>query len=124
MKKTSIILIGCIAALSLSSCKTRLTTDTSGTKDIVTKQLDSKNQYDLIISDKPIEYVIDISTEAGRAKLNGISKKDAQALVYSEALSKSQSATIIDPKYTFTERNGRILGVKIYGFPAKYKNKE
>ena len=112
-------------AFCLAACTTpHITTNIAGTTDNVGKELSSINQYNLIISDKPIEHVIDISTEAGRAKLNGISKKDAQALVYSEALSKSQSATIIDPKYTFTERNGRILGVKIYGFPAKYKNKE
>ncbi|MCI6486157.1 MAG: hypothetical protein MSA20_07950 [Bacteroidales bacterium] len=123
--KSSILLDTCFMAFCLAACTTpHITTNTAGTTDNVGKELSSINQYNLIISDKPIEHVIDISTEAGRAKLNGISKKDAQALVYSEALSKSQSATIIDPKYTFTERNGRILGVKIYGFPAKYKNKE
>lgn len=121
--KTLHLFVACAATIVLvASCSPRIVTDTSGTKDIVGKQLESNNRYDLIISDTPIEHVIDISTEAGRIKLRGISKADAQALVYTEALFLSKSATIVDPKYTFTIRKGRILGVKIYGFPAKYKN--
>lgn len=81
----------------------------------------SYNELTMDLDTEPIEYVIDISTEAGRAKLNNLSLDEAKELALVEAIIKAKCATIFQAQYTHVVNSGRVLGIKIYGFPARYK---
>ncbi len=86
--------------------------------------LNSHNEYDLDISDTPVEYVIDITTAEGAAKLNKLSLKQAEELALREAIIKNKCTLLFNPQYTHVKKGGRILRIKVYGFPAKYKNQK
>lgn len=83
----------------------------------------SYNELTMDLDPEPIQYTIDISTEAGRAKLKGLSLEEAMDLVLVEAIIANRCATIFEPKYKHTMQNGKVLGILIYGHPARYKNK-
>ncbi len=87
-------------------------------------KLETFNEYDLNISETPVEHMIDISTPSGKAKLNKLSLKQAQDLVLREAVMKSKCALIFNPQYTYVKKGKRILRIKVYGFPAVYKNQK
>ena len=82
----------------------------------------SENEFNLNVSDNPIEYTIDISTEDGRNKLKGLSVKQAEELALREAIMKNGCASIFNPQYTHLLKGKRVLRVTVYGFPAHYRN--
>ncbi len=88
-----------------------------------TPQFESINELDYVFDENPITYVIDISTEEGRAKLKNISIQEAYDLALIEAIMKYKCANIFHPQFTHLEKNGQVLRVTLYGFPARYKKK-
>ncbi|MDE6697187.1 MAG: hypothetical protein K2K25_09925 [Muribaculaceae bacterium] len=88
-----------------------------------TPQFKNINERDYDFEETPITYVIDISTEEGRAKLRNISVQEAYDLVLIEAIMKNKCANIFHPQFTHLEKNGQVLRVIVYGFPAHYKKK-
>jgi len=87
-------------------------------------RLSTTNEYDLDISQEPVEYIIDITTPDGAAKLRGLSLREAEELVLREAVIKSKCALLFNPQYTHVKKGKRILRVRVYGFPAVYKNQK
>jgi len=110
--------------LAVSSCSPKVTgTQLNGWISPNTTVV-SYNEMTMDLDDKPIEYVIDITTADGRAKLKGLSLDEAKELVLVEAIMYAKCATIFQPQYTHVLKKGKVLGIKIYGFPARYKKKE
>lgn len=89
----------------------------------LTPQLKSLNELDYDFDETPITYVIDISTQEGRAKLKNISVQEAYDLALIEAIMKYKCANIFHPQFTHLEKDGQVLRVTLYGFPARYKKK-
>jgi len=115
----------CCAALCLaaSSCSPKVSgTQLNGWITPNTTVV-SYNEMTMDLDDTPIEYVVDIKTADGRAKLKGLSLDEAKELVLVEAIMYAKCATIFQPQYTHVVKNGKVLGIKIYGFPARYKKK-
>lgn len=113
-----------LAALSITSCKSVRTY--SGGIDpnmIIDTRTHSDNEYDLTISETPIQYTIDISTPEGEAKLNKLTLVQAKNLAYREAIMKHKCAVIHSPTYDYQTYGKRIIRITVYGFPAVYKNK-
>lgn len=115
----------CVALLCMmSSCATKSgATHTNGWVSTKTAVV-SYNELTMDLDSEPIEYVIDISTEAGRAKLDNLTLNEAKELALVEAIMKAKCATIFQPQYTHVLKNGKVLGIKLYGFPARYKKSE
>lgn len=116
--------LAALSVLTFSSCRT-----TSGGRgrnaSMISKTLlKSTNEYDLNISDTPIEHVIDVTTVEGAAKLNKLTLHQAEELVLREAIIKSKCALLFNPQYTHVKKGKRILRVRVYGFPAIYKNQK
>ncbi len=108
----------------LSSCRTSSGSHGRNAAMISKTRLTTDNEYDLNISDTPMEYVLDVTTAEGAAKLNGLSLKEAEELALREAIIKNKCALIFNPQYTHVKKGKRILRVRVYGFPALYKNQK
>lgn len=108
----------------ISSCSPKVSTRKLNAYTTVNPNIVSYNELTMDIDTEPIEYTIDISTEAGRLKLNKLSVDEACDLALIEAIRASKSATIFQPQYTHLVENGKVLRVTLYGFPARYKKKE
>ncbi len=111
-------------AVSLNSCRT-----TSGAHgrnaNLTTKTLlTAYENYNVELGETPIEYVIDVTTEAGAAKLRGLSLKEAEELALREAIIKNKCASIHQPQFTNVMKGKRVLRIRVYGFPAYYKNQK
>ncbi len=126
MKKNVLLLLVGVTfvTISLSSCRTSSGAHGKNASMISKTLLKSENEYDLNISDTPMEYVIDVTTTEGAAKLNGLSLKQAEELALREAIIKNKCALIFNPQYTHVKKGKRILRVRVYGFPALYKNQK
>ena len=111
-------------AITLSSCRTSYTSDGTSAAEIVDSYTGSVNDVNLIISEEPITYSIDISTDQGRAKLNKLSYDEARSLCLREAVMYARCAKLVNPQYTKLMKGKRVLRITVYGFPAKYKNQE
>ena len=124
MRKSSIIflLVGMLAVIS--SCSPKVSTRKINAYTTVNPNIVSYNELTMDIDTEPIEYTIDISTEAGRLKLNKLSIDEACDLALIEAIRASKCATIFQPQYTHLVEKGKVLRVTLYGFPARYKKKE
>ncbi len=81
----------------------------------------SYNELTMDLDEKPITYVIDVTTEAGRAKLDKLTLEEAKELALVEAIMYAKCATIFQPQYKYVYKKGKVLGVELYGFPARYK---
>ena len=90
---------------------------------IVKTTTESDNEYNLDISNEPVEYTIDVSTAEGRQLLNKLSLNQAEQLVLRECIMKHKCGTIFNPQYTHLKKGKRILRITVFGFPAWYKNK-
>lgn len=108
--------------LALSSCRHYGSSGNDMYFDPVT-EITSQNQFNLNVADEPIYYTIDISTDAGAAKLKGLSLAQAQKLALTEAIMVNGCATLINPRYTQLVKGKNVLRVTVMGFPAKYKNR-
>ncbi len=84
----------------------------------------SYNQLTMDLDEEPITYTIDISTEAGKMKLNRLSVEEAERLALIEAIMTNKCATIFNPQYTHLEHKGKVLRVTLYGYPARYKKQQ
>lgn len=85
---------------------------------------ESINRFDLDVDPQGITYTIDISTQEGKIKLNGLSLAQAQQLALEEAAIKNNCARIISPKFSHLKKGKHILRVTVFGFPARYKNSQ
>lgn len=85
---------------------------------------ESINRYDLDVDTEGITYTIDISTQEGQLKLNGLSLAQAKQLALEEAAIKNNCARIISPKFSHLKKGKHILRVTVFGFPARYKNSQ
>ncbi len=126
MKKKSILLLmgAAFALLTLNSCRTRSGAHGRNANLTTKTLLTAYESYDVELADTPIEYVIDVTTEAGAAKLRGLSLKQAEELVLREAIIKNKCASIHQPQFTNVMKGKRVLRIRVYGFPAKYKNQQ
>ncbi len=122
MKKFTLLMSIIAIALYFSSCRTSYTSDGTSAAEIVDSYTGSINDVNLIISDEPITYSIDISTNEGRAKLRNLSYDEARSLCLREAVMYARCAKLVNPQYTKLMKGRQVLRVTVYGFPAKYKN--
>lgn len=113
-----------LTILTLDSCRTTSGAHGRNASMISRTKLESFNEYDLEISDTPVEHTIDITTSSGAAKLKGLSLREAEELALREAVIKSKCALLFNPQYTHVKKGRRILRVRVYGFPAIYKNQK
>ncbi len=122
MKYISLI-CGAALCLTISSCSHKTTGTQLNGWVTPSTSIVSYNELTMDLDSAPIEYVIDIKSADGRAKLNGLSLDEAKELVLVEAIIHAKCATIFQPQYTHVVKNGKVLGIRIYGFPAHYKKK-
>lgn len=86
-------------------------------------EINSKNEYDLIVDGETIVFSIDYSTPEGRSILNSItSLEQAQNIVTNMALKKYKCSELVASKFDYYKENGQLLRVTIIGQPAHYKN--
>lgn len=112
-----------ILSLSISSCiSTKSGSRTSNAYQTPKTSINSFNDYDLDIASEGITYTIDISTPEGRTRLKGLSLREAEELVLTEAIIKYNCALLVNPQYTNLTRGKNVLRITIFGFPAKYRN--
>lgn len=122
--KHGIILAAILALALLSvSCSHKITSTHMNGWVASNTSVVSYNELTMNLDSEPIEYVIDISTASGKAKLKGLTLDQAKELILVEAIMHAKCATIFQPQYTQVMKNGKVLGIKLYGFPARYKNK-
>ncbi|MDE6278464.1 MAG: hypothetical protein K2M05_00675 [Paramuribaculum sp.] len=124
MRKSSIIFLIIGMLTIISSCSPKVSTRKLNAYTTVNPNIVSYNELTMDIDTEPIEYTIDISTEAGRLKLNKLTIDEACDLALIEAIRASKCATIFQPQYTHLVEKGKVLRVTLYGFPARYKKKE
>ncbi len=124
MRKSTILLflVGLLAVIS--SCSPKVSVRKLNAFTTVNPNIVSYNELTMDIDPDPIEYNIDISTEAGRLKLNKLSIDEACDLALIEAIRANKCATIFQPQFTHLVQKGNVLRVSLYGFPARYKKKE
>ncbi|MDE6418444.1 MAG: hypothetical protein K2K49_04470 [Duncaniella sp.] len=115
-----------MAALSLAatSCSPKISTRKLNAYSTVAANNVSYNRLTMDLDPEPITYTIDISTEAGRTKLKNLSLDEACDLALIEAIMTAKCATIFQPQYTHLVKQGKVLRVTIYGYPARYKKEE
>lgn len=106
----------------ISSCSSPRSSAYGISSRNVDTHVSSHNEYDLDVLDDYITYTIDISTEEGRLKLNGLSKDEAAAVAERQAAIKNKVDCIFDPKFDFLTKGKHVLRVTVAGRPANYKN--
>ncbi len=123
MRYTSIIAFAAICLL-LTSCSSLRSGGDGITSTEINTYTESINRFDLDVDPQGITYTIDISTQEGKIKLNGLSLAQAQQLALEEAAIKNNCARIISPKFSHLKKGKQILRVTVFGFPARYKNSQ
>lgn len=123
MKHVSLIALIATSTL-IYSCSSLQSGVNGVTSTEVATYTESINRYDLDVDPQGITYTIDISTQEGRIKLNGLSVAQAQQLALEEAAIKNNCARIISPKFSHLKKGKQILRVTVFGFPARYKNSQ
>lgn len=110
--------------LLISSCSSTRSGGDGLTGTEIDTYTESINRFDLDVDPQGITYTIDISTQEGKLKLNGLSLAQAQQLALEEAAIKNNCARIISPKFSHLKKGKQILRVTVFGFPARYKNSQ
>lgn len=123
MKYTSIITLAVIS-LFVSSCSLLRSGGDGNTDTEIATYNESINRFDLDIDTNGITYTIDISTQEGQIKLNGLSLAQAKKVALEEAAIKNNCARIISPKFSHLKKGKQILRITVFGFPARYKNSQ
>lgn len=123
MKYTSLIALIAISSVLLSCSSLRSGGEGLTDTEIAT-YTESINRFDLDVDPQGITYTIDISTQEGKLKLNGLSLEQAKKMALEEAAIKNNCARIISPKFSHLKKGKQILRVTVFGFPAKYKNSQ
>lgn len=108
----------------MSSCSLLRSGGDGITDTEIDTYIESINRLDLDIDTQGITYTIDISTEEGRIKLNGLTLNQAKKVALEEAAIKNNCARIISPKFSHLKKGKQILRVTVFGFPARYKNSQ
>lgn len=111
-----------ITGLIVNSCSFLRSGGNGITDTEISTYTESINRYDLDVDPQGITYTIDISTQEGKVKLNGLSLEQAKKLALEEAAIKNNCARIISPKFSHLKKGKQILRVTVFGFPARYKN--
>ncbi len=111
-------------SLFVSSCSSLRSGGNGITGTEIATYTESINRFDLDVDAQGITYTIDISTQEGKIKLNGLSLAQAQQLALEEAAIKNNCARIISPKFSHLKKGKQILRVTVFGFPARYKNSQ
>lgn len=120
--KTSFFTLLILLFLMSSCISTKSGTRTANAYQTPKTSINSFNDYDLDIASEGITYTIDISTPEGRRRLKGLSLREAEELVLTEAIIKYNCALLVNPQYTNLTRGKNVLRITVFGFPAKYKN--
>ena len=123
MKYTSLIALIAISSVLLSCSSLRSGGEGLTDTEIAT-YTESINRFDLDVDPQGITYTIDISTQEGKLKLNGLSLEQAKKMALEEAAIKNNCARIISPKFSHLKKGKQILRVTVFGFPARYKNSQ
>lgn len=110
--------------LFASSCSSYRSGGDGITSTEINTYTESINRFDLDVDAQGITYTIDISTQEGKIKLNGLSLEQAKQLALEEAAIKNNCARIISPKFSHLKKGKQILRVTVFGFPARYKNSQ
>lgn len=118
------LLLVVIVSLFLYSCGSYRSGGDGYTSTEIQTYTESINRFDLDVDPQGITYTIDISTQEGKIKLNGLSLAQAQQLALEEAAIKNNCARIISPKFSHLKKGKQILRVTVFGFPARYKNSQ
>lgn len=121
MRFISFVVICLTLLVGVSSCSPKVSTRKLNAYTTVAPTIASYNELTMDLDEQPITYVIDISTEAGRTKLKGLSVDEACDLALIEAIMNNKCATIFNPQYTHLVHKGKVLRVTLYGYPARYK---
>lgn len=122
MKYTLFILVA--LSILVGSCSLLRSGGDGITDTEIATYTESINRYDLDVDTQGITYTIDISTQEGKLKLNGLSLAQAKQLALEEAAIKNNCARIISPKFSHLKKGKHILRVTVFGFPARYKNSQ
>ena len=140
MKHTlQILALAAVTSIVISSCSSnrpiiiqssgaeRATTVVGGedTGVIIEDDHPSNNSLDLVPIGNRITYTIDIGTDEGMQKLQGLSLNEAKELAGIEASRKYNCDSFIKQRTTYllSKDRKRILRVTIDGRPANYKTK-
>lgn len=123
MKNSSLIALAA-SILFVTSCSFLRSGGDGITDTEIATYTESINRFDLDVDTQGITYTIDISTQEGQLKLNGLSLEQAKKLALEEAAIKNNCARIISPKFSHLKKGKHILRVTVFGFPARYKNSE
>lgn len=121
MKYTSLIAF-ITSSFLVTSCSLLRSGGYGTTATEIATYTESINRYDLDVDSQGITYTIDISTQEGKIKLNGLSLSQAQELALNEAKTKYDCATFIKPSFSHLKKGKQILRITMHGFPARYKN--
>ncbi len=124
MRLSYIIGITTVILFTVSSCSPKISTRKLNAYTTVAPNNVSYNRFTMDLDPNPITYTIDISTEAGRTKLMNLSLDEACDLALIEAIMANQCATLFQPQYTHLIKQGKVLRVTVYGYPARYKKEE
>ncbi len=124
-KKSLLLLIGAaFVTVSLNSCRTSSGGGGKNAELISDTNIKADEEFDVVLAETPIEYIIDITTEAGTAKLRGLTLQQAENLALREAIIKNKCASIHQPQYTHVMKGKKVVRIRVYGFPAYYKNQK
>lgn len=122
------VIIASFIILTIVSCKSPFSGSLGAATDIdpITRVTSLDNKMDLIVSDKGVQYTIDISTPEGAMNLKNKTLAQAKELVNSEAAAAHNCAILIRPKYTYLldDKKKKILRITVFGFPARYRNSQ
>ena len=110
--------------LLISSCSSVRSGGDGITNTEIDTYTESISRFDLDVDPEGITYTIDISTQEGQIKLNGLSLEQAKQMALEEAAIKNNCARIISPKFSHLKKGKQILRITVFGFPARYKNSQ
>lgn len=122
--KYSLLTVIVATSILVCSCSSTRSGGDGITGTEINTYTESINRFDLDVDPQGITYTIDISTQEGKIKLNGLSLAQAQQLALEEAAIKNNCARIISPKFSHLKKGKQILRVTVFGFPARYKNSQ
>lgn len=126
MKKT-LFQIAFVATTVLTICSCGSTRSGNGGYDPgmgINLRDHSYISYDLVPVGDRITYTIDISTPEGKQMLQGLSLEEAQRKAEIEASRKFNCDRLIDPRFDYLKREGRILRITVDGRPGNYKPRD
>lgn len=81
----------------------------------------SANNYKIIPSSERVSYTIpDPKRPKDKKRLKGLSLKEAEAKVLSEAVIEHGCAILVQPTYSYEMKGKKVTRISVYGYPAVY----